>query len=78
MITKEQALSRMTQEEEAEFDLWEKKFDSALSTFSGSTSIGVRDLTYRVRMQLIKHYQKNGWTVTYSDDQRDGPFLFFT
>ncbi len=78
MITKLEALAKMTQEEEAEFLLWEKKIDNALASFSGHTAIDSRGLSYRVRNRLIQHYKKGGWAVTHTDDQRDGPFLSFT
>lgn len=79
MITKADAVSKLTSEEEAELFLWEKKIDSALAKYSGSpVYVDCSGLSRRVRDRLIAKYQQEGiWHVEHFDDQRDGPSLVF-
>lgn len=77
MITKADAVARLTATEEAEFKMWEARIDSVLSTFSGSASVEANGLSFHVRVRLMEHYRKGGWTVEHTDYQRDGAFLNF-
>ena len=78
MITKTEAMVKLTEKENAEYALWEAKIDEALRTHSERTTIDVRELSMRVRDRLMTDYRKAQWTVDYVSDQRDGGFLSFT
>lgn len=77
MITKTEAVTKLTAEEEAAFLAWEQKIDAALRVHDGTTYVAFSG-TRRVRERLTKAYEKAGWTVAYHDDQRDGASLTFS
>ena len=78
MITKAEAVENVTKKESAEYALWEKKIDEALSTHSGRTIVDVPNLSMRVRERLMRAYRGAGWTVDFRDSQFDGASLSFT
>lgn len=77
MITKTEAMTKATAEEDAAVQMWEAKIDAALRTHDGSTWLSFTG-TRRVRDRIMKAYEMAGWTVAYHDDQRDGASLTFT
>lgn len=79
MITKADAVSKLTSEEEIELSLWEMRIDDALAKYTGDRAyVDSRGLSKRVRDRLIEKYQREGgWRVEHFDDQRDGPSLVF-
>ncbi len=77
MITKAEAVSKLTAEETAEFRMWEARIDSALRTHNGETCVSIA-AAFRVRIYIVKAYELAGWTVVYRDDQREGASLTFS
>ncbi len=77
MITKAEAVSKLTAEETAEFRMWEARIDSALRTHKGETCVSIA-AAFRVRIYIVKAYELAGWTVVYRDDQREGASLTFS
>ena len=75
MITKAEVTARLSVSEELMFKMWEQQIDVALQ--EGKTWVSFTG-TARVREQLMKAYEKAGWTVTYHDDQREGATLTFS
>lgn len=76
MITKTEATTRATAQEDAEFSHWEQKIDAALATHTGRTIVDI-GTSQRVRERLMAAYRKGGWTVTFHDSQREGASLEF-
>lgn len=77
MITKSDAVAKLTEEETREMAQWEATIDKKLETFSGRECVQ-HTMSSRVCARVVEAYQKNGWHVETGDSQRDGSWLTFT
>jgi len=57
VITKQEATTKATAEEDAAFALWEQKIDHVLSTHDGRSFVN-GNIPRRVRLRLMEAYRK--------------------
>mgnify|MGYP006980559091 CR=1 FL=1 len=77
MITKQQAMSTLTPEEEAEVKRWETRIDQALAKHDVSTTVEWSG-SNRVRERVMEIYRVGNWKVAYYANGREAPTLVFS
>jgi len=81
VIKLEEALKKLTNNEQNELISLEKEIDKAITEDFDGNEIYLGDFEYsseRVFQKLKEKYREAGWTLKYESDQRDGDFLRIT
>lgn len=79
-ITPREAIGSKLEIEQQAIESFEKRIDDALRKSydgRGGVSIDPSGVSGFVREEVVKRFEKAGWDVKYTSDQRDGDFLTF-